>query len=115
MQRGLNTPTYISKVKYCLKKSVLQPISAKIGILCTGYDLCGVGGVFRDWSKSPLIYQVCEGTCEEEKALACLSEVSSQLDLDSLLPISTKPHRFWEWESVLQHAANKHEIHKRFS
>ena len=47
MQRGLNTPTYISQVKYCLKKSVLQPISAKIGIECIGYDLCGgrEGGV----------------------------------------------------------------------
>ena len=45
MQRGLNTPTYISQVKYCLKKSVLQPNPEKMGILCTKYDLCGVGGV----------------------------------------------------------------------
>ena len=90
----------------------------KVGAMCIGYDLCGVLGVgvgVGDWSKSTLIYQVCEGTCEEEKASACLSELSSQMDLDSLLPISTKPHHFWEWESVLQHAANKHEIHKRFS
>ena len=63
----------------------------------------GFGG-FGDCSKSTLIYQVCEGTCEEEKASACLSELSSQMDLNLLLPISTKPHCFWEWELVLQHA-----------
>ena len=54
-------------------------------------------------------YQECEGTCEEEKATACLSELSSQMDSDLLLLISTKPHLFWEWELVLQHAANRNE------
>ena len=44
MQRDRNTLTYISQVKYCLKKSVLQSNPEKMGILCTRYDLCGVGG-----------------------------------------------------------------------
>lgn len=50
-------------------------------------------------------YQGCVETCEVTKATTCLSELSNQMGLDSLPPISLTPHLYLVWELELQHAA----------